>query len=743
MTPELLVGLGVDLDGLDKGLQGAMSKFEKFGQKLENIGQKLSLSISAPLALLSRQIIKATVDFEKLELSLTAIEGTADKAKKRIKELEEVAKLPGIGFEQAIAGDVRLRAVGMAAETSKKVLQEFANAIAFTGGTAVQLDLVTYQLGQMAAKGKVLGNDLRPIIEQAPAVAGALSEMFGTVDAEGISNKLQSLGLSSTDFINLLVTKLSEIPRVQGGFGNALDNMGNSVRKFFAEIGSSLVKDLEAQKWIDAFSGKLEKLGSIFSNLDPKIRIALAALAGLSIVLPPLLIAFGMMLPALTAVGTALAGLTLPMVAVGAGVVALAALIINNWDYIKDTLIKSGLWDTLSEMALTSFGIIGGAFDVLKGIFTASGESIIKGFIGIFSSFQNLIISSVQLLMKTIGQAIEGLLKLIGANEIGRVLNTTVVGFSNILNVLKAKVPDGGLSDGIEKVKENIKTSIDKFKSFGDGVSGIGDKSEKASIEVNSLANALRNFEDAQKRANIASSENTINRLLEGSSFSKLGVEPLKKIEEVRKANEQAGQALLKSFEGTKLGDAIDKAGVNLSAGFERLKSRISEGFNSSKESFGIGVQDFQKALEYLVNETAFLIGDTMALAFGSMFSKNINFKQGFKSLLGSFLQSLGDMVMTMGVKIIATSKLLAKAMAALTALNPIVGLAAGIGLLALGAAIKGGGMAISSSANQPITSNASNVKPYMAGIGQSSVEFKIDGASLVGVLNATNRLHG
>ena len=34
--------------------------------------------------------------------------------------------MPGIGFEQAVQGDVRLRAVGIAAEQSKKILTQFA-----------------------------------------------------------------------------------------------------------------------------------------------------------------------------------------------------------------------------------------------------------------------------------------------------------------------------------------------------------------------------------------------------------------------------------------------------------------------------------------------------------------------------------------------------------------------------------------------------------------------------------------
>nr|GFD31026.1 hypothetical protein [Tanacetum cinerariifolium] len=120
---------------------------------------------------------------------LAGMQLAAQQAGDRLKELEVIAKAPGIGFEQAVQGDIRLRAVGISAT------HEF--------------DRVTTQLAQLSAKGKVLSQDLRPIIEAAPAVSQALLKLYGTIDSESISASLTKQGKSSQDFIAILTDELA------------------------------------------------------------------------------------------------------------------------------------------------------------------------------------------------------------------------------------------------------------------------------------------------------------------------------------------------------------------------------------------------------------------------------------------------------------------------------------------------------------------------------------------------------
>ena len=186
----------------DSEFRKGINRIKQQAEKLSDVGDRLTIGLTAPLVAFGGLAAKSFAEFDSLRRGLDAITGSSSKTAERIAELREIAKQPGIGFQEAIQGDIRLRAVGVSAGQSAKILREFANAIAQTGGGAAELASVTVQLGQMAAKGKVLAQDLKPVIEAAPAVGKALAEMFGTVDSESIQKSLAAAGKSSTDFID-------------------------------------------------------------------------------------------------------------------------------------------------------------------------------------------------------------------------------------------------------------------------------------------------------------------------------------------------------------------------------------------------------------------------------------------------------------------------------------------------------------------------------------------------------------
>src|SRR5690606_40078584 len=91
--------------------------------------------------------------------------GTAE-ANRQLDRLKDIARLPGLGFREAVRGAVQLNVAleGMndRVALSNRLLTQFGNAIALTGGGAPELDRVIFQLGQIAAAGRVLTAALRP-----------------------------------------------------------------------------------------------------------------------------------------------------------------------------------------------------------------------------------------------------------------------------------------------------------------------------------------------------------------------------------------------------------------------------------------------------------------------------------------------------------------------------------------------------------------------------------------------------
>lgn len=268
------------LTSLGKSLTGV-------GQSMSSVGATLSVSLTAPLVALGAVTVNAAVRVDSLRRGLTAIVGSSTEAGRQLERLTQLAKLPGIGFEEAIQGSIRLQAVGFSAQEAEANLREFANAIALTGGGRDELSRVTVQLGQLAAKGKVLSQDLRPIIEAAPAVGRALLEAFGTVNADDI----QELGLSSKQFLGILVDQLGKLPRAAAGARNSFENFTDAAFRAAAIIGESFLPILT--RLAEAAGPILEGLARVFGAIPKPIQIIVVGLVALAAALGPVLFVVG------------------------------------------------------------------------------------------------------------------------------------------------------------------------------------------------------------------------------------------------------------------------------------------------------------------------------------------------------------------------------------------------------------------------------------------------------------------
>lgn len=368
-----------------------LSGLVKFSEGLKDIGTSLTQYVTAPLALFSGAAVAASGKIESLKkgleaitlqelgkqgvTGLSALRAAADQTTERMKQLEVIAKLPGLGFEGAVQGDVRLRAVGISADQSAKSIRAFANAIATTGGGKSEFDRVTVQLAQLSAKGKVLAQDLRPIIEAAPAVSGALQRLYGTVDSETISASLAKQGKSSTDFIAVLTGELAKLPQITGGLKNSLENFVDTGTLALAKFGDGISKALNLPGVLAGVSSFVERAANAFAGLSPGTQTLIVALGGIAAAVGPVLVAVGTLgaaLPAITA-GFEVLGLSSlaalgPILPVAAAVAAAAYVIYENWRDIAAYFSGEGaaLFSDLATAAGSVASAVGEAFSTLR-----------------------------------------------------------------------------------------------------------------------------------------------------------------------------------------------------------------------------------------------------------------------------------------------------------------------------------------------------------------------------------------
>lgn len=298
-----LSGQGRVVGNIQKQLNTLSAAALRVGGGLRSLGLTASVTLTAPLTALAVAATKNAVEFDSLRRGLEVIAGSSVEAAKQLERLKEIAKAPGIGFQEAIQGSIRLQAVGFSARDAEKALIQFANAVALTGGGRDELERVTVQLGQLAAKGKVVAQDLKPIIEAAPAVGQALLKAFGTVNSEDI----QKLGLTSQQFFDRLTDALTKLPRAAAGAKNAFENFSDSVFRASLAIGDAVLPPLT--KLTEFLEPIITRLSEAFRQLPEGIQLTVIAFGALVAAIGPILFVLGGLITGIGAIGTAIAAI--------------------------------------------------------------------------------------------------------------------------------------------------------------------------------------------------------------------------------------------------------------------------------------------------------------------------------------------------------------------------------------------------------------------------------------------------
>lgn len=390
------------LPQLDKQLGKIGRSLNSIGSGLKSFGTTLTVGLTAPLTALGVLATRNAVSLDSLRRGLAAITGSADDAAVQLERLREIAKAPGIGFQEAIQGSIRLQAVGFSALEAERALVQFANAVALTGGGRDELERVTVQLGQLAAKGKVVAQDLKPIIEAAPAVGQALLQAFGTVNSEDI----QKLGLSTDEFLNKLLDALNNLPKAAVGAKNAFENFSDSVFVATSAIGEAILPPLT--RIINTLEPIILDLAEKFRALSPGIQTAVIAIGALAAAAGPVLFILGGIV---TGIGSLIGGLTAIAGVIGTiGFPALLAIlggivvVLAEWAALSFAVFKA--WQTnflgIRQLVANAANAVLKAFREIKAVFDEAARRILPT----LESITNKVVTTITALWNRYGKDI-------------------------------------------------------------------------------------------------------------------------------------------------------------------------------------------------------------------------------------------------------------------------------------------------------------------------------------------------
>ena len=270
------------IDTLEYKLNLNTRDLERGGQKAQSVlkrvdsafGRLANISLAAggvtqfgrALFGVGRQFIDAAATMESLMRGLTAVSGSARQAQLQMEELREVAKLPGLGLEEAMRGSINLQAAGLSAERATTSLKAFGNALATVGKGKADLQGVTLALTQIAAKGKLSAEEINQIAERVPQIRQVMKDAFGTA----IPKEIEKSGISFEQFIDKVNVELLKLPQVTGGARNAFENLGDTLFETRSRLGE-LVMPAVLQS-VAGLSGLLEDVNDALKDQEEKLK---------------------------------------------------------------------------------------------------------------------------------------------------------------------------------------------------------------------------------------------------------------------------------------------------------------------------------------------------------------------------------------------------------------------------------------------------------------------------------------
>lgn len=247
-------GIGLDTDQLlrdsDKAkaiLNSIGNSAEIQGQRLDsqfaNIGKSIAgyLSVAA-VAGFVKEVANVRGEFQDLETGFTTMLGSKAKSTELMNQMVNTAAKTPFTLQEVAGGAKQLLAYQVAQEDVNDTLIRLGN---ISSGLSVPISRLIMVYGQVKAKGKLMGDDLRQFTEAGVPMIHELAKQMGVADGEvqklissgkvgfpEVQKVIENLTASGGMFYNLMEEKSKNI-------NGQISNLGDTISRSFNAIGQS------------------------------------------------------------------------------------------------------------------------------------------------------------------------------------------------------------------------------------------------------------------------------------------------------------------------------------------------------------------------------------------------------------------------------------------------------------------------------------------------------------------------
>lgn len=628
------VRIGASVRDFERGMQQVERRIARFQRTFENIGTNLTQSLTLPLAALGAASVQAFGDFQSLEKAFAAVAKEGTNVGEEIERLRRIAEAPGLAFDEAVRASTRLQAVGLNAGEAARVVEQFGNAVARSGGGAAELDGAVLALTQIASKGKISAEEINQLGERIFEIRPALIQAFGTADSE----QLQALGITSAEFIAKITEELAKLDRVEGGLSNAFENLRDSLRQSLTQFGATINETFNLSEVLNKLARGVQYLVDLFASLDESTQKNI--------------LRFGIF-----------------VLAIGPVLIIVAKLASAYQLAVKGALILSGGVKKLFSAFVfltTPIGITVGAIVALTAaaIYLYNRFEIVRKIInGLIDGFKAL----ANLARDVAGNIAEGFRQLGQGNfrEAFKAFGDAASkqSFSNI-----GKTFGEGFADGFEDGTNRLDGVIDSIKAKISSAFSLP--------EITRPGGALTTaFQTDGFTRNAATGRGSGATQARGTIFATPGIETLNLV------NKYAGEIQNLANQNNSLTKSFDELGVKIT-----LASEVGlTSFGQRLENLKQRIQDFQQGATNVLEQGFETLTASFGEFLGSIGSEQFKVSNLFASLLGT----IADVLIQLGKLAIATGIAVEGIKKALQTLNPVAAIVGGAALVALGTFVK------------------------------------------------------
>ncbi|MDQ1859030.1 tape measure protein [Chryseobacterium sp. WLY505] len=223
-----------DIDSMRRDILGLSQATVQQTRNMDSSFKNLSLGIAGAFSVSTiksfvMELINVRGEFQKTEIAFTTMIGNATEAKGLMGQMVELAAKTPFSLQDVSSGAKQLLAFQIPASEVVDTLTRMGNIAA---GLSVPIQRINLVYGQVKAKGKLMGDDLRQFTEAGIPMVAELAKKFGKTTAE-ISAMVSAGKIGFKDVKDVLFSMTN-----QGGmFFNLMEKQSQSLSGQIANLG--------------------------------------------------------------------------------------------------------------------------------------------------------------------------------------------------------------------------------------------------------------------------------------------------------------------------------------------------------------------------------------------------------------------------------------------------------------------------------------------------------------------------